>query len=66
MNIVKLKDILMPSDYRISELFNTKLKGKYAYWVKMRYIFPLDSLDYKTYINYEQLDTVMMMGPTIL
>lgn len=66
MNIVKLKDVLMPADYRISELFNTKLKGKYAYWVQMRYIFPLDSLDYKTYIKYEQLDTVMMMGPTIL
>lgn len=66
MNIVKLKDILMPEEYRISELFNTQLKGKYAYWVQMRYIFPLDSLDYKTYIKYEQLDTVMMLGPTIL
>lgn len=66
MNIVKLKDILMPKDFRISEFFNTKLKGKYAYWIKMRYIFPLDSLDYKTYIKYEQLDEVMLMGPEII
>lgn len=66
MNIVKLKDVLMPTEFRISEFFNTKLKGRYAYWVQMRYIFPLDSLDYKTYIKYEQMDTVLMMGPTIL
>ena len=66
MNIVKLKDILMPEEFRIAEFFNTRLKGKYAYWVQMRYIFPLDSLDYKTYIHYEQLDTVLMMGPEIL
>lgn len=66
MNIVKLKDILMPEEFRMSQFFNEKLKGKYAFWVQMRYIFPLESLDYKTYIKYEQLDTVLMMGPDIL
>lgn len=66
MNIVKLKDIVMPSEYRMSRFFNENLKGKYAYWVKMRYIFPMNSLDYKTYIQYEQLDTVYMLGPDIL
>ena len=54
MNIIKLKDILMPDFYPVANLFNTKLKGKYAYWVKMRYIFPLDSIDYDTYIKYER------------
>lgn len=66
MNIIKLKDVVMPDNYRLSEFFNKNLKGKYAYWVKMRYIFPLDSLDYKTYIQYEQLDNVYMLGANIL
>lgn len=66
MNIIKLKDIVMPSECRLSPFFNERLKGKYAYWVKMRFIFPLDSLDYKTYIRYEQLDQVYLLGPDIL
>ena len=66
MNIIKLKDIVMPSDCRFSRFFNENLKGKYAYWVKMRFIFPMNSLDYKTYIQYEQLDNVYMLGPDIL
>lgn len=32
----------------------------------MRYIFPLDSLDYKTYIEYEQLSHFHMLGANIL
>ena len=66
MNIVKLKDTLMPATSYMAEFFNNKLKGKYAYWVQMRYIFPLDSLDYKTYIKYEQLDAVHFLGPDML
>lgn len=66
MNIIKLRDIVMPSECRFSQFFNEKLKGKYAYWVKMRYIFPLDSLDYRTYIKYEQLDEVFLLGADIL
>ena len=66
MNIVKLKDIVMPSEYRMSKFFNTSLKGKYAYWIQMRYIFPLDSLDFRTYIKYEQLDHVHFLGPDML
>lgn len=57
MNIIKLKDIVMTEECSFTSFFNDNLKGKYAYWVKMRYIFPLESLDYKTYIKYEQLDT---------
>ena len=66
MNIVKLKDILMPETSVMAEFFNKYLKGKYAYWVQMRYIFPLDSLDYKTYIKYEQYDHVHFLGPDML
>ena len=56
MNIVKLKDVLMPSEFAMADFFNSKLKGKYAYWIQMRYIFPLDSLNYCSYIDYEQMD----------
>ena len=56
MNIVKLKDIIMPDECRLSTFFNKNLKGKYAYWIQMRYIFPLESLDFKKYIQFEQLD----------
>lgn len=66
MNIVKLKDVLMPETSWMGEFFNRHLKGKYAYWVQMRYIFPLESLDYKTYIKFEQLDHVHFLGPDML
>lgn len=56
MNIIKLKDIVMTEECSFTTFFNENLKGKYAYWVKMRYIFPLDSIDYRTYIQYEQFD----------
>jgi hypothetical protein len=66
MNIVKFKDKLMPDDIFMADFFNKNLKGKYAYWVQMRYIFPLDSLCYKTYIKYEQYDPVHFLSPDIL
>ena len=56
MNIIKLKDIIMPNECRHANFFNKNLKGKYAYWVQMRYIFPLESLNFKQYIQFEQLD----------
>jgi hypothetical protein len=52
----------MNNDCSFADFFNKRLKGKYAYWVKMRYIFPLDSLDYKTYIKYEQMSDIQFMG----
>lgn len=66
MNIVKFKDIVLTDACKFSKFFNENLKGKYAYWVKMRYIFPLNSLDYKTYIQYEQLDNVYMLDEKML
>lgn len=41
MNIIKLKDIMMPDDLIKSSFYNNYLKGKYAYWVQMRYIVPM-------------------------
>lgn len=66
MNIIKLKDILMPETSNMAEFFNKNLKGRYAYWVQMRYIFPMESLDYKTYIQYEQYDRIKFLGKDIL
>ena len=66
MNIVKLRDILMPSRCSFAEFFNSQLKGKYAYWIQMRYIFPLDSMDYMTYIQYEQYDDEDFTSPDVL
>lgn len=66
MNIVKLKDVLMPEQFKMAEFFNTKLKGKYAFWIQMRYIFPLDSLCYQKYIKYEQMDPMDFLKETTL
>jgi hypothetical protein len=41
MNIIKLKDIIMPDTEPQSTFFNEFLKGKYAYWVQMRYVVPI-------------------------
>ena len=53
-------------DPKLAEFFNKNLKGKYAYWVKMRYIFPLDSLTYQKYIEYEQRDQIFFLGSEVL
>ena len=49
MNIIKLRDIIKPDD----DLFNNHLKGKYAYWIQMRYIVPFDYMDYHGYVACE-------------
>lgn len=54
MNIIKLKDIIMPQDMPQSELFNKYLKGKYAYWVQMRYIVPFDFMGHEGYVACEE------------
>ena len=55
MNIIKLKDTIMTSDINISEMFNTRFKGRYAYWIQMRYIMSFDDVDNDSYMTYEQL-----------
>lgn len=55
----------MPNTFSKAEFFNKELKGKYAYFIKMRYIFPLDSLNYSEYVNYEQLDDIKFLSSDI-
>lgn len=50
MNIVKLKDIVKPND----DFFNEHLKGKYAWWVHMRYIIPFTHMGVQGYIACEE------------
>lgn len=50
MNVVKLKDIIKPGD----DFFNKYLKGKYAWWVHMRYIIPFDRMGVHGYIACEE------------
>lgn len=50
MNIVKLKDKIKPGD----EFFNKYLKGKYAWWVHMRFIVPFEKMGVNGYIACEE------------
>ena len=54
MNIIKLKDEIMPADYPQAELFNKHLKGKYAYLVQMRYIVSFDHMRHEGYVACEE------------
>lgn len=54
MNIIKLKDIIMPIDRPEAEYFNKHLKGKYAYWVQMRYIVSFDHMRHEGYVACEE------------
>ena len=55
MNIIKFKDSIRPSD----ELFNTYLKGKYAYWVHMRYVVPFEVITPEEYVFCEHDNTYL-------
>lgn len=50
MNVVKLKDKIKPGD----DFFNNYLKGKYAWWVHMRYIIPFECMGVQGYIACEE------------
>ena len=63
MNIIKLRDKVMPSDNNYSSLFNTYFKGKYAYWVHMKYVVSMDMVSKEDYIKYENnIDELLNMG----
>ena len=53
MNIIKLKDVIMPAEMVQAELFNKYLKGKYAYWIQMRYIVPFEFMRHGEYVDCE-------------
>lgn len=59
MNIIKLKDIIKPND----DLFNNRLKGRYAYWVQMRYIVPFDTMGHEGYVACEMNIDKLLMKP---
>ena len=53
MNIIKLKDIPMPSHMEQAEYFNKYLRGRYAYWVHMRYIVSFNHMGHEGYLACE-------------
>lgn len=57
MNLIKFKDQIRPGD----DLFNTYLKGKYAYWIQMRYIIPFAFIDTGKYVEFES-DITKLIG----
>lgn len=54
MNIIKLKDKIMPADQPQAELFNNHLKGKYAYWIQMKYVVSFDHMRHEGYVACEK------------
>ena len=59
MNIIKFKDQIRPGD----NLFNTYLKGKYAYWIQMRYIVPFEFIDTAQYVKFESDINALIGNP---
>ena len=55
MNIIKFKDTIRPGDGH----FNQHLKGQYAYWVRMRYVIPLNLITTEEYMRIESDDTAL-------
>lgn len=63
MNIIKLKDIIMPGEEPIAEYFNKYLKGKYAYWIHMRYIVSFEHMSREGYVACEE-DINKLLNPS--
>lgn len=49
MNVIKFKDALGPDDQ-----FNDLFRGKYAYWINMKYAVPFDCISESEYIAFER------------
>lgn len=58
MNIIKLKDVVKIGD----DFFNKYLKGKYAYWVHMRYIVPFAFMKHEGYVACEEDITKLLQN----
>lgn len=54
MNLIKLKDVKAPSHLSWAPYFNRHLKGKYAYWIQMRYIVSFDHMKHEGYVACEE------------
>lgn len=53
----------MPDTMPQAEYFNKYLKGKYAYWVQMRYIVSFDHMRHEGYIACEEDITKLLQKP---
>lgn len=62
MNIIKLQDKIMPEGCQKAAFFNKYLKGKYAYWVHMRYIVPLETMSHQAYVACEEDITKLLIN----
>ena len=51
----------MPETEKYSEFFNKHLKGKYAYWVQMRYIVSFDHMRHGDYVACEEDITKLLV-----
>lgn len=65
MNIIKLKDVIAPDSISWAELFNMHLKGKYAYWIQMRYIVPFNFMKHGDYVACEEDELKLKNFPHI-
>ena len=50
MNLIKIKDQIVVNDV----FFNDELKGKYAYFIRMRYIVPFSRITMEEYMDFER------------
>lgn len=64
MNIIKLKDKIMPDSLPQADFFNKHLKGRYAFWLHMRYIVSLDHVTNDDYVIYEEDIDKLLHGDT--
>lgn len=65
MNIAKFKDIVIDNTNNGTnlsatemDLFNTKLKGKYAYVVNWKYVIPFDYISQATYVELSMSNNI--------
>lgn len=62
MNIIKLKDIIMRDENaKLEDFYNKYLKGKYAWWIQMRYIVPFEFMRHEGYVACEEDITKLLL-----
>ena len=54
MNIIKFKDtVITDTNKRDFEWYNENLRGKYAFWVRCRYVVSLNDITQNMYVSFE-------------
>ena len=49
MNLIKFKETIVPGQ----DWYNANLRGKYAYWIRCRYVVPLESITNNMCVRFE-------------